>query len=378
MRFAFRRGSGLAVPSEHGHVLPESPCLSSDAATDEPAMTDIGHRRRCSDLTTLAYHRPRMSHPFSSGADQPPEVAVLVPCLNEAETVAEVVATFTRALPDSRIYVYDNGSSDDTVARAEAAGAIVRHEPRKGKGIVMRRMFADIDADVFVMVDGDATYDPQHAPEMVERLIRRNLDMVVAARRPESGPDERRGHALGNRAFSRVITWLFGRPCADVFSGYRALSGRMVKTFPAESRGFEIETELTVHAQELDLPVEETEAPYKVRDIEGSVSKLRTIPDGLHIARQILTLFRHSRPLAFFAWLALLMTIAAWVIGAVVIIEYANTGLVERIPSAVLATGLQLVAVLLVMTGFILDSVARGRREAKRLAYLAYPSRPGR
>ncbi len=317
-----------------------------------------------------------MSAPAASATPaREARIAVLIPCRDEASTIASVVHAFQRALPTASVYVYDNCSTDGTADVAHRAGAIVRHETRPGKGLVVRRMFADVDADVYLIVDGDDTYDSSVAAEMVEMLLSQELDMVVAARgASDNDIDERRGHAMGNRLFSRVVASFFGRAFTDVFSGYRVLSRRLVKTFPAESYGFEIETEMTVHSLDLMLPVGEITALYAARHMGGGESKLRTIPDGARIAGKIINLFRHSRPLAFFSILALLVTCVAWAVGGVVVVEYIDTGLVARLPSAVLASALQLVAVLLVATGLILDSVARGRREAKRLAYLGYIS----
>lgn len=302
---------------------------------------------------------------------KPARVAVLVPCYNEALTVATVVAQFRAALPDCTVYVYDNRSSDGTGAIARSAGAVVRREERPGKGGVMRRMFAEIDADIYVVTDGDATYDAARAPEMVERLQRDDLDVVTGIRDHENRDSAyRRGHQFGNRAFNWLLGVLFGERPTDMFSGYRVLSRRFVKSFPAEARGFEIETELTVHALDLRVPVAEVRTQYFERP-EGSTSKLSTVRDGLRILATMGKLFRDVRPLPFFGTLALLLAIAGLFFGAEVVVEYWHTGLVPRLPTAVLATGLMLLAALSLACGLILDSVARGRREAKRLAYLA-------
>ncbi len=308
---------------------------------------------------------------MSAAAGRAARVAVLVPCYNEALTVARVVADFASALPGCTVYVYDNRSSDGTGDLARAAGAVVRREERPGKGGVMRRMFAEIDADVYVVTDGDATYDASRSPEMVERLLRDDLDVVTGVRdHGERDHAYRRGHQWGNRAFNRLLGMLFGERPSDMFSGYRAMSRRFVKSFPAEARGFEIETEITVHALDLRLPTAEIVTPYFERP-EGSVSKLSTYGDGLRILGTMARLFRDIRPVQFFGTLALVFAAAGLILGTEVVVEYLQTGLVPRLPTAVLATGLMLLASLSVVCGLILDSVARGRREAKRLAYLA-------
>ena len=298
-------------------------------------------------------------------------IAVLVPCCNESLTVAKVIAEFRAALPACVVYVYDNRSTDGTGDIARAAGAVVRHEERPGKGGVMRRMFADIDADVYIVTDGDATYDATRAPEMVERLTRDDLDVVTGVRDHEERDNAyRRGHQFGNQAFNVLLGLLFGERPTDMFSGYRVMSRRFVKSFPAEARGFEIETELTVHALELRVPTAEVVTRYFERP-EGSGSKLSTYRDGLRILYTIARLFRDVRPLPFFGVCALLLAAAGLALGSGVVVEYLETGLVPRLPTAVLATGLMLLASLSIVCGMILDSVARGRREAKRLAYLA-------
>jgi glycosyltransferase involved in cell wall biosynthesis len=304
-------------------------------------------------------------------ANAQPRIAVLVPCYNEALTVARVVADFRQALPGSTIYVYDNRSTDGTGDIARAAGAQVRREPRPGKGVVVRRMFADIDADVYVITDGDATYDATRAPEMVALLAADDLDLVTGVRDDE-GRDAayRRGHRFGNRAFNALLGLLFGERPTDMFSGYRVMSRRFVKSFPMEARGFEIETELTVHALELRVPAAEIRTRYFERP-EGSASKLSTYRDGFRILATMARLFRDVKPLPFFSGFAALFALVGLALGAGVIIEFMETALVPRLPTAVLATGLMLLASLSFACGMILDSVARGRREAKRLAYLA-------
>jgi len=301
----------------------------------------------------------------------PARVAVLVPCFNEALTVATVVDQFRAALPDCIVYVYDNRSSDGTGDIARAAGAIVRREERPGKGGVMRRMFAEIDADIYIVTDGDATYDPTRAPEMVALLQRDDLDVVTGIRDHEDRDAAyRRGHQFGNRAFNWLLGVLFGERPTDMFSGYRVMSRRFVKSFPAEARGFEIETELTVHALDLRVPVAEVRTRYFERPA-GSASKLSTYRDGMRILVTMGKLFRDIRPLPFFGTVAALLAAAGLILGAEVVVEYMNTRLVPRLPTAVLATGLMLLASLSLVCGLILDSVARGRREVKRLAYLA-------
>ncbi len=305
----------------------------------------------------------------------PPRVAVLVPCRNEAVAIGTVVEDLRRALPAALVYVYDNASGDDTAAIARAAGAIVRHEPLPGKGGVVRRMFADVDADVYVMMDGDATYDAARLPELVAMLVEQGLDMVTAVREHEDAAAYRRGHAAGNRAFNAILGALFGRTPADMLSGYRAMSRRFVKSFPAESQGFEIETEITVHALEMRVPTGELATRYVARPA-GSASKLSTWRDGLRILRFMAHLFRDVKPLAFFLVLSAVLAAAGLALGAGVVREYMQTGLVPRLPTAVLATGLTLLAALSFAVGVILDSVARGRREAKRLTYLAAAGPP--
>jgi len=296
---------------------------------------------------------------------------VLVPCLDEAATVADVVAGFRTALPDATVYVYDNGSTDDTAARAAAAGAVVRTEPVPGKGAVVRRMFAAVDADVYVMADGDGTYDASRAGDLVDRLVADGLDMVVGVRSGVTVDAGRAGHAFGNRLFNRLYRALFGAGFTDILSGYRAFSRRFVKSFPAVSTGFEVETEMSVHASQLRLPVAEVDMAYGTRP-DGSTSKLRTVADGTGILRAMLVLLKDNRPLALFGWLAAACFTTAVVLAAPLVVTWVDTGLVPRLPTAVLATGLTLLALLLATTGLLLDAVARARLEAKRLAYLRW------
>ena len=298
-----------------------------------------------------------------------PSVAVFVPCRNEEATVADVVSGFLASLPGCVVYVYDNGSMDATAACAAEAGAVVRTEEVPGKGGVVRRMFAEVDADVYVMADGDGTYDPAQASVLVKRLISDGLDMVVGTRAGVRTDAGRAGHALGNRMFNRVYRALFGTGFTDILSGYRAFSRRFVKSFPAVSSGFEIETEMSVHASQLRLPVAEVEVSYGSRP-DGSASKLRTVADGTNILRAMLVLLKENRPLAFFGAIAGAFFTVALVLGVPLAVTFAQTGLVPRLPTAVLATGLVLMGLLSAAAGLILDSIAKGRLEAKRLAYL--------
>ena len=301
-----------------------------------------------------------------------PRIAVLLPCYNEEAAIAATVAGFKAALPGAAIFVYDNNSSDRTVAIARQSGAIVRTEKQQGKGHVVRRMFADIEADVYVMADGDLTYDPKSAPAMVDMLMAEELDMVVGTRRHEAKEAYRGGHVLGNRLFTGLLSGLFGRSFSDIFSGYRIFSRRFAKSFPALSRGFETETEISVHALELRMPVGEVETAYGARP-EGSESKLSTFRDGWRILKTIATLYRIERPVLFFGSIGALLLIAAILLSIPLVITYLDTGLVPRFPTAILATGLVIIAVLCFFAGLILDTVTRGRREMRRLAYLAVP-----
>jgi len=298
-------------------------------------------------------------------------VAVLIPCYNEAATIAQVVGDFHAALPGAVVYVYDNNSTDGTGEAASAAGAVVVRETRQGKGHVVRRMFRDIDADVFVLVDGDATYDAASLPKLIGELAA-GADMVVAARVSQDSAAYRRGHQFGNRTLTGFVAAVFGKELRDMLSGYRAMSRRFVKSFPALSTGFEIETELTVHALELDLPISEIDTPYFARPA-GSVSKLNTWRDGARIMSTILHLYRSERPLIFFAVVGALLAALSVLLAVPVVVTYVETGLVPRIPTAVLSTGLMILAFLSIAVGFVLDTVSQGRRELKLLAYLAQP-----
>lgn len=298
-------------------------------------------------------------------------IAVLVPCYNEAMTVANVVRGFREFLPEAAIFVYDNNSTDGTAEIANDAGAIVRTEKLQGKGNVVRRMFGDIEADIYIMVDGDDTYDASAVHRLIEELRSGPYDMVNAARVAESSGAYRSGHAWGNKLLTGLVQRIFGTATTDMLSGYKAFSRRYVKTFPTMSRGFEIETELVVHALDLRLPLSEISAPYKERPV-GSQSKLRTYSDGFRILRLIGFLVKEERPLAFFSIVAGALAVLSLAIGSSVLIEFFETGLVPRLPTAVLATGTMLSALLSLSCGFILDTVTRGRREMKRLAYLQF------
>jgi glycosyltransferase involved in cell wall biosynthesis len=300
----------------------------------------------------------------------PQRVAVLIPCYNEAATIAAVVAGFRHALPTASIYVYDNNSRDATRTLASAAGAIVRSEPLQGKGNVVRRMFADIEAEAYVLVDGDGTYDPASATLMVERLLGESLDMVNGARIATTDGAYRPGHAFGNKLLTGVVALVFGNRVSDMLSGYRALSRRFVKSFPALATGFETETELTVHALELRLPIAEIETPYRDRP-EGSQSKLRTFRDGFRILRTIVLLVKEERPLRFFSSVGGLLVLSSLALAWPLLTAYLETGLVLRMPTAVLVMGLMILAFLSFVAGLVLDTVTLGRRELKRLHYLA-------
>ncbi len=300
----------------------------------------------------------------------PLEVAVLVPCYNEEHAIAKVVADFRHALPAAAIYVYDNNSTDGTVAAARQAGAVVRREAHQGKGHVVRRMFNDIEADLYVLVDGDATYDAPSALAMIAKLVEDRLDMVVACRMDRDEAAYRPGHRAGNRLLTGFVAHIFGRAFSDILSGYRVFSRRFVKSFPILSGGFEIETELTVHALELELPVGELVTPYYSRP-EGSASKLSTWHDGFRILWTVLKLYRAERPLPLFGAFGLALVIVSIGLAIPIVITYVQEGVVPRLPTAVLSTGLMLLAFLSFACGLILDTVTRGRREAKLMAYLA-------
>jgi glycosyltransferase involved in cell wall biosynthesis len=304
--------------------------------------------------------RPQVDH----------RVAVLVPCFNEAAAIARVVTDFRAALPEAAIYVYDNNSTDCTVEAARAAGAVVRRELHQGKGNVVRRMFADVDAEIYVLVDGDATYDAPSVRLMIRRLIDERLDMVVAARVERHAAAYRLGHRTGNRLLTGFFASVFNATFTDILSGYRVFSRRFVKSFPVLSRGFEIETELAVHALELELAVAEIPTPYYARP-EGSVSKLSTWRDGMRILLTMIGLYRSERPLAFFLALAVGLALVSIGLAIPIFATYLEQGTVPRIPTAILSTGLMLLAFLSLVAGLVLDTVTKGRREMKLIAYLA-------
>jgi glycosyltransferase involved in cell wall biosynthesis len=304
-----------------------------------------------------------------------PRIAVLIPCRNEEVAITGVIAAFRAALPEARIYAYDNNSTDDTVALARAAGARVGSETLQGKGNVVRRMFADLDADIYILVDGDGTYDAAVAPAMIDLLLAKQLDMVTASRVSDAAGAYRPGHRAGNTLLTGLVAYLFGARVTDMLSGYRAFSRRFVKSFPALSAGFETETELTVHALQLGLPTGEIAAAYSARQA-GSASKLRTFSDGLRILRLIVMLVKDERPLPFFSLFGVVLFCGGVAFGVPVVLEFLRTGLVPRLPTAIVAAALVALSFLSFACGLILDSVGRGRREFKRLAYLAIPGPP--
>ncbi len=300
------------------------------------------------------------------------KVAVLVPCYNEEAAIAKVVTDFRAALPGATVYVYDNNSRDQTIARAIHAGAVVRSERRQGKGNVVRRMFADIDADIYVLVDGDDTYDAAASADMVDRLVEDGVDLLTARRVHTQASAYRPGHVFGNKMLTGLTATLFNVNMPDMLSGYRVFSRRFVKSFPFTAEGFAIETELTIHAVRLMMPMAEMDTAYKERAL-GSLSKLSTFKDGFRILGMIVYLAREERPLMFFSFIAMLFAAASLLIGLPVVSEFLKTGEVPRLPTAVLSMGLMVIASLAVTAGLILDTVTRGRWEAKRMAYLSIP-----
>jgi len=298
------------------------------------------------------------------------DIAVLIPCHNEQAAISSVVHAFRKHLPDAHIFVYDNNSTDDTAALAAAAGAIVRSESQQGKGHVVRRMFSDIDARIYILVDGDDTYDAASIGKMLDTLLDQQCDMVNGRRVPQEQEAYRFGHQFGNRMLTGIVNWIFGERCLDILSGYRVLSHRFVKSFPALSTGFEIETELTVHALSLNIPMAEVDTPYQSRKDE-STSKLNTWSDGIRILWTIAILTKDERPFFFYSIVSMGFALLALIIGIPVVIEFLDTGLVLRFPTAILAASIMVLASLCLTTGLILDSVARGRRETKRMCYLA-------
>lgn len=301
-----------------------------------------------------------------------PSIAILLPCYNEGLVIGTVVGRFREILPQARIYVYDNNSSDNSASVARAAGAIVRTETRQGKGFVVRRMFADIDADIYIMCDADGTYDAQAAPRLLRRLVDDGLDMMVGTRTDVSGTAYRPAHRFGNWMLTALVRTMFGGGFSDMLSGYRVFSRRFVKSFPMMSQGFEIETELTIHALQLGMPTSEEPTQFKDR-VEGSESKLQTVSDGFRILWTIGMLLKQERPFALFSSIALLLFCLSLLFGYPVILEYMRSGTVPRLPMAVLATGTMILAFLSLFCGLILDTVTRGRKEAKLLRYLDVP-----
>lgn len=329
-----------------------------------------------SDLAMMARAIAKLAEQQSRRVDPAqPRIAVLVPCFNEEAAVATVVADFRAALPTAEIYVYDNNSIDRTAEIARTAGAHVRVERRQGKGHVVRRMFADIEADIYLLVDGDATYDAPSAPAMIEALMRDRLDMVVGRRVDQVEAAYRRGHRTGNWMLTRCLGVVFGPSFKDILSGYRVFSRRFVKSFPVLSDGFEIETELSVHALELAMPVAEIETPYHARP-EGSFSKLNTWRDGFRILSTILKLYRSEKPLRFFTTIGCFLILLSVGLAIPIVITFLEEGIVPRLPTAVLSMGLVIMGVLSISSGLVLDTVTRGRREMKLLAYLSHPAAP--
>jgi glycosyltransferase involved in cell wall biosynthesis len=324
------------------------------------------------DLFGMAQALEQFAQEFPQAQPAQMRIAVLIPCYNEETAVATVVADFRKSLPTARIFVYDNNSSDRTAEVARAAGAEVRTERRQGKGHVVRRMFADVDADIYVLVDGDATYDATSAPRMVDTLMSNHLDMVVGFRVDQAQAAYRTGHRTGNLMLTSFLASVFGEAFKDVLSGYRVFSRRFVKSFPVLSDGFEVETELSVHALELALPVAEIETPYYARPA-GSISKLNTWRDGFRILGTILKLYRSEKPLRFFTVIGLFLMLVSIGLAIPIVFTYLEIGLVPRLPTAVMSMGLMIMAVLAVSSGLVLDTVTRGRREMKLLAYLSQP-----
>ncbi|HEV7609032.1 MAG TPA: glycosyltransferase [Steroidobacteraceae bacterium] len=310
--------------------------------------------------------------PLSRDARRDLRIAVLIPCYNEAVTVGRVVAELRNALPKATVFVYDNNSTDGTKEAARQAGALVRSERLQGKGNVVRRMFADVEADVYLLIDGDGTYDASAAPQLVDCLLRDELDMVTGVRIANSSSAYRLGHQFGNRALTGVVANIFGNRCGDMLSGYRAFSRRFVKSFPALAVGFEIETELTVHALELRMPIADVPTRYGDR-AQGTSSKLHTVRDGVRIGTTIIRVVKEERPLQFFTLIALLFSLTSLVFGYPLLITYFETGQVPRLPTAILAMGLMIIAVLSFTAGVILDSITSARRELRRLRYLDIP-----
>lgn len=366
-----------AARPDDAHDQIDAPGFTTQAQYQAPSpeTAATGDTARIMAITSPA---ATMNEPVALPLPAHLRIAVLLPCYNEEQTVASCVADFRRVLPNARIYVFDNASTDRTSFMASAAGATVIREPNKGKGHVVRRMFSEVDADIYIMADGDGTYHAPSAPELVRALLRERADMVIGARARIAEDAGRKGHAFGNRLFNGLYRRLFGAQFTDIFSGYRVFTRRFVKSFPALSTGFETETEMSVHAGELALPVIEIETPYGKRP-EGSASKLRSVRDGLRILDTFVRLWKETRPAQFYGAIAALAALTAIGLATPVVLTWLETGLVQRLPTAVLSMGLTIIAALLATCGMILDSVARGRIEAKRLAYLAQaPHHPDR
>jgi hypothetical protein len=298
------------------------------------------------------------------------DIAVLIPCYNEEATISNVVSTFLEQLPSAVVYVYDNNSTDKTAEVAATSGAIVRNEQQQGKGHVVRRMFSDIEAAIYILVDGDDTYDAASVGKMLDTFLHEHCDMVNGRRVTKIAAAYRFGHQFGNRLLTGIVNWIFGKRCDDILSGYRIFSRRFIKSFPALSTGFEIETELTVHALSLNMPMTEVDTPYKDRP-EESASKLNTYRDGFRILWTILILTKEERPFFFYSIAFSTLAFLSLALGIPVALEFLDTGLVPRFPTAILAASVMVLAFLALTTGLVLDSVARGRRESKRLHYLS-------
>lgn len=353
--------------------VPAASSCPPAAARDEPRREPGGLSLEAVDAG-LREASPHLRDALATRAALAPRVAVLLPCHNEAASIARVVADFRAVLPLARICVFDNASTDATSEVARAAGAEVFFERRKGKGAVVRRMFADVEADVYLMADGDGTYDAASAPRLIAAVVEDQVDMAIGARAQVRSNAHRRGHAFGNALFNGLYASLFGATYCDIFSGYRAFSRRFVKSFPALSDGFEIETEMSVHASQMMLPVIEIETPYGKR-VEGSASKLNSLRDGWRILKTFAYLLKETRPAMFFGAPAALLTLGAFALAAPLAATYLETGLVPRLPTAILCVGMILLAGLSTVCGFVLDSLARSRAEHKRMLYLAVGGR---
>lgn len=324
-------------------------------------------------MTILNAPDARVPH---SQIAEAPRIAVTLPCYNEAASIADVIAGFRAALPTADIYVFDNNSTDGTADIAARAGATVRRETRQGKGHVVRRIFADVEADIYVMADGDGTYDASMAPALVELLQKNHVDMVIGTRADVTRDAGRGGHAFGNRMFNLLYNRIFGREFTDILSGYRVFTRRFAKSFPATSAGFEIETEMSVHASQLGIPTLERPTRYGVRP-QDSPSKLRTFRDGFRILGMFALLMKETRPLAFFGLIGTALMLTALLLSAPLFLTYFQTGMVPRYPTAVLSTGIVIIGVISAVCGLILDSLARARIEAKRAVFLSYPPLEG-